>query len=352
VSVTDVGSGMRSYYGRPVLKEPVWQPEIPWYLFTGGLGGASSVLSLVARVSGHELLAQRSIQIASAADAVSPLLLISDLGRPERFLNMLRVFKVTSPMSVGSWILAYSSAASSVSAFLNTIGRLRRVSELARTASAVSGAPLAVYTATLISDTAIPVWHDARRELPFLFASSSAAAAGGALSAITPRRDAGAARALGVAGAAAELGVMELMQRRLDPRVRRSYEQGAAHLPRRAARASTLAGAALLALRGERSRAAAALGGLALCAGSALTRWAVFKAGTTSADDPLQTVGPQRERLDEREPVKPSPGARMDVPADAPPAPAPAKGAPSPSASGPGMPEAQDEPMAPRRGRS
>ena len=84
-------SETRSYYGRPVLKEPVWQPEIPFYFFTGGLGGASSVLSLVARWSGNDLLAQRSIQIASAADAVSPLLLISDLGRPERFLNMLRV---------------------------------------------------------------------------------------------------------------------------------------------------------------------------------------------------------------------------------------------------------------------
>jgi len=198
VSVTDVGSGLRSYYGRPVLKEPVWQPEIPWYLFTGGLGGASSVLSLVARVSGHELLAQRSIQIASAADAVSPLLLISDLGRPERFLNMLRVFKVTSPMSVGSWILAYSSAASSVSAFLNTIGRLRRVSELARTASAVSGAPLAVYTATLISDTAIPVWHEARRELPFLFGSSAIASAGAAGAIAVPPAQAGPARRLAV----------------------------------------------------------------------------------------------------------------------------------------------------------
>src|SRR6266480_52902 len=166
---------MQSYYGRPIVKEPVWQPEIPTYLFTGGIAGGCSLLHGFARVAGYERLAKTALYVGAAADVVSPALLISDLGRPERFLNMLRVFKVTSPMSVGSWILAYSSAASSVSAFLNTIGRLKRVSELARTAAAVSGAPLAVYTATLISDTAIPVWHEARRELPFVFGSSAIA---------------------------------------------------------------------------------------------------------------------------------------------------------------------------------
>ena len=130
MSVTDVGGQMRSYYGRPVIKEPVWKSEIPMYFFTGGLGGASSVLSLIARVSGNELLAQRSIQIASAADAVSPVLLIADLGRPERFLNMLRVFKVTSPMSVGSWLLAYTSAASSVSAFFLLVMSRTKVTDM------------------------------------------------------------------------------------------------------------------------------------------------------------------------------------------------------------------------------
>jgi DMSO reductase anchor subunit len=343
----------RTYYGRAVINHPVWTWEIPVYFFFGGVAGACGPLAAGARATGNKARARRAAALGLAAAGISPVLLISDLGRPERFVNMLRVFKPTSPMSVGTWILSVYGPSIGVAAGWQLLGRPgRRAGVPAQSLAAVTGPLVSTYTAALIANTAVPVWHDARRELPFLFASSSAAAAGGALSAITPRRDAGAARALGVAGAAAELGVMELMQRRLDPRVRRSYEQGAAHLPRRAARASTLAGAALLALRGERSRAAAALGGLALCAGSALTRWAVFKAGTTSADDPLQTVGPQRERLDEREPVKPSPGARMDVPADAPPAPAPAKGAPSPSASGPGMPEAQDEPMAPRRGRS
>jgi formate-dependent nitrite reductase membrane component NrfD len=292
---------VRSYYGRPVLKEPVWQAEIPFYLFTGGLGGASSVLSLVARVLGNERLAQRSIQIASAADAVSPVLLIADLGRPERFLNMLRVFKVTSPMSVGSWILAYSSAASSVSAFLNTIGRLRHIADLTRTASAVSGAPLAVYTATLISDTAIPVWHEARRELPFLFGSSAAASAGAAAAIAVRPEEAGPARRLAVGGVLVENAVFKLMERRLGM-VGEPYSQDEAGRYKKIAIACTLGGAALIAAAGHRSRVAAVAGGAAVLAGEVAVRWSVFKAGFQSARDPKYTIGPQRERIGQAEP--------------------------------------------------
>jgi formate-dependent nitrite reductase membrane component NrfD len=284
-----------SYYGRPVIKEPVWQPEVAVYFFTGGLGGASSVLSLVARVLGNEPLAQRSIQIASAADAVSPLLLIADLGRPERFLNMLRVFKVTSPMSVGSWLLAYSSAASSVSAFLNTIGRLRRTADLARTASALSGAPLAVYTATLISDTAVPVWHEARHELPFLFGSSAVASAGAAAAIAVRPDEAGPARRMAVGGAIAENVIMTAMERRLGL-VGEPYKQGEAGRYNKLAKACTIGGVALLATGGRKSRLAAAAGGALVLAGEIALRWSVFKAGFQSARDPKYTVIPQRER--------------------------------------------------------
>ena len=278
-----------------MLKEPVWRPEVAFYFFTGGLGGASSVLSLVARVSGHELLAQRSIQIASAADAVSPPLLIADLGRPERFLNMLRVFKVTSPMSVGSWILAYSSTASSVSAFLNTIGRLPRVADLARTASAVSGAPLAVYTATLISDTAIPVWHEARRELPFLFGSSAVASAGAAAAIVVPTAEAGPARRLAVGGVLVENAVFKLMEKGLGM-LGEPYSKGESGKYKQVALACTTGGAALLAGPGRKSRLAAAAGGALVLAGEVAVRWSVFKAGFQSARDPKYTVLPQRER--------------------------------------------------------
>ena len=300
---------MESYYGRPIIKEPVWQPEIPVYFFTGGLGGASSVLSLVARVSGNELLARRSIYVGAAADAVSPLLLISDLGRPERFLNMLRVFKVTSPMSVGSWILAVSSAGSSGAAFLNAIGRLRRVGDVARTVSAVSGAPLAVYTATLISDTAIPVWHEARHELPFLFGSSAAASAGAAAVIGVPTREAAPARRLAIGGALVENAVMLAMKRRLGP-LGEPYQQDQAGRSAKVARACSLGGATLLALAGRRSRVASAAGGALVLAGELALRWSVFKAGFQSARDPKYTVLSQRERAATR-----GAGARSDLPA-------------------------------------
>jgi hypothetical protein len=299
---------VKSYYGRPILKEPVWQPEIPWYLFTGGLGGASSVLSLVARASGNELLAQRSIQIASAADAVSPLLLISDLGRPERFLNMLRVFKVTSPMSVGSWILAYSSTASSISAFLNTIGRLPRVAELARIASAGSGAPLAVYTGTLLADTAIPVWHEARHELPFLFGASAVASAGAASTIVVPPGEAGPARRMAIGGAIVENVLMKAMEKRLGM-LGEPYQQEESGRYGKLAKACSLGGAALLAAAGKRSRLASVAGGALLLAGEASLRWSVFRAGFQSARDPKYTVLPQRERAGYGPPSRTAPGS-------------------------------------------
>jgi hypothetical protein len=292
------------YYGRPVLNHPVWTWEIPAYFFVGGLAGACGPIAAGARALGNDVLARRAAAVAVAGAGVSPVLLISDLGRPERFFNMLRVFKPTSPMSVGTWILSTYGTAAGLAAGWQLLGLPGpRAGVPAQAVAAVTGPMLSTYTAALIANTAVPVWHDARRELPFLFAASSAAAAGGALTALTPRASAGAARALGIAGAVAELALTEIAQRRLDPRVRRSYEQDAAHRPHRAARVATAAGGALVLAAGRRSRAAAALGGLALCAGSALTRWAIFQAGIASADDPEQTVGPQRDRVDGRRPI-------------------------------------------------
>jgi hypothetical protein len=290
---------MRSYYGRPILKEPVWQPEIPWYFFAGGLAGAASILGLVARAGGNEPLAKAGLYLSAAGDAVSPALLISDLGRPERFLNMLRVFKVTSPMSVGSWILAASGTATTVATGLELLDRAPRLKVLSETVSAVLGAPLAVYTATLVSDTAIPVWHEARRELPFVFGASSAASAGAAAAAVVAPEHAGPARRLAVGGVAVRNAAMLAMETRLGL-IGEPYREGEAGKYNAIAKVCTVAGAALLGTAAKRSRLAAVVGGGLVLAGEAALRWSIFKAGFQSARDPKYVVEPQRERIRER----------------------------------------------------
>ncbi|WNZ65785.1 polysulfide reductase NrfD [Myxococcus sp. MxC21-1] len=102
-----------SYYGLPVIKEPVWIAAVPMYLYVGGVAGATSVLGLAVELTGGrrlQRLARRCVWVGTVGDMVSAGLLIYDLGRPARFLNMLRVFRPTSPMSIGSWVLAGSGA--------------------------------------------------------------------------------------------------------------------------------------------------------------------------------------------------------------------------------------------------
>ena len=144
---------VRSYYGRAVLKEPVWTREIPLYFFAGGLAGASSSLALVARLAGNDRLARRALLAALGGAAVSPPLLIADLGRPERFYNMLRVFKPTSPMNIGTWILTAFGTATGVAAASDVLGILPRAGRASEALSALLGPALSTYTAVLVADT-------------------------------------------------------------------------------------------------------------------------------------------------------------------------------------------------------
>lgn len=290
----------RSYYGRPVVKEPAWTWEVPWYLFLGGLAGTTSTLALAARVAGQRELADRARLVAAAAAAACPPLLIADLGRPARFLNMLRVFKPTSMMSVGSWVLAGYSGSSTGSAALALSGRLPRVQALLDAAAGGSGILMSTYTGGLVADTSIPAWHEARRELPLLFAASGVASAGAAVTLVTRSACAGPARRLAVTGAVAELGVGQLMRHRLGP-LGHVYATGTAGAFHRAADATTTAGAALVAAGGRRRPMLARLGALSLLAGGVLQRWAVYRAGFQSARDPASTIGPQRARLERGE---------------------------------------------------
>jgi hypothetical protein len=246
--------------------------------------------------------------------------LAKDLGKPSRALNMMRTVKLTSPMSVGSWILtAFGSFAGA--ALVSEVGRplLERRSRASRSGGAVAlvskalkladgpatvgsaffAPPLAAYTAVLLADTATPTWHESYRELPFVFVSSANLAASGLALVTVPTRENGPARKLAAVSALVELVAFERMQDQLGPTLSEPLRTGKAGRLLKASRALTVGGAlGAVALGGN--RVTAALSGAALMAASVCTRFGVFEAGMVSAIDPKYTVEPQRERLEKR----------------------------------------------------
>ena len=303
------------------LKAAPWGADIPAYLFLGGVAGASSLLGAGADLTDRPTLRRTSRIGALVGITLSFAALVHDLGRPERFVNMLRVAKLTSPMSTGTWILtAYGPAAGLAGAaelggllagarrwpkpVRGTIGLLDRLARPAGLGAAVLGPAVASYTAVLLADTSTPSWHDARRELPFVFVGSAAAAAGGLGLLGASGSDAGPARRLALVGAALELAAEQRMEQSMGLSAEPLHE-GSAGRFMRASKALTSAGALLALVSGVRrhspvGRAAAAAGGAALLAGSACTRFGVFEAGQDSARDPKYTVVPQRARVDAR----------------------------------------------------
>jgi formate-dependent nitrite reductase membrane component NrfD len=292
-----------SYYGRPILKPAPWTVDIPAYLFLGGLAGGSAVLGAGADLTRRPKL-RRAARLGSlGAITVSLGALVHDLGRPERFLNMLRVLKPTSPMSVGTWILSAFGPAIGVAA-ASELGPLvprplrpivDATARPAGLAAAALGPAVASYTAVLIADTATPAWHEGYRELPFVFVGSAAAASGGWGMLTAPLAESGPARRMALAGAALEVAAEQRMEQSMGI-VKETLHDGVAGQFMRASKALTGVGA-VGAIVGRRSRLASMASGLALLGGSACTRFGIFHAGQQSARDPKYTVVPQRERL-------------------------------------------------------
>jgi formate-dependent nitrite reductase membrane component NrfD len=296
----------RSYYGRAVLKPPVWEWKIPAYFFAGGLSAGSAVLAAGADLTGWPALRRAGRISALVSLAASTYFLIADLGRPERFHHMLRVAKPTSPMSVGTWILAAYGPGVGVAAATELLptalqrtppGRLLQLlSRPAGLSAAIIAPGVAAYTAVLLSQTAAPAWHDAHPQLPFVFTGSAAASAGGLGMVLAPIGEAGPARGFAALGAAAELAASRLMEQRLGL-VRQTYTTGKAHTLRRWSQRLTTAGLIGTMVAARRSRTAAVISGLALLAGSLLQRLGIFEAGVASTKDPRYVVVPQRQRL-------------------------------------------------------
>ncbi len=189
------------YYGEPVVKPPVWTWEIPLYFFFGGMAGMSAVIASGAIIFHHADpslatnvgVARAAMWLAAIAGAVlSPILLIMDLGRPHLFLNMLRVFKHRSAMSMGAWILSAFGACAvpglialelhARQIFPGALDQLLRVAAgLFIFGSAIFGTLLATYTGVLLGATAIPAWFLHRTLLPIHFGTAGLGSAAAVL---------------------------------------------------------------------------------------------------------------------------------------------------------------------------
>jgi len=281
------------YYGVPLLKEPQWKPEVPLYFFVGGAAGASAVIANMANWLSHDReLVRNARWIAAGGGALSSALLIKDLGMPSRFLNMLRVFKPQSPMSMGAWTLSAFSSFSAASAFANLMRQklgpsvvISLVENAAGMLATATGLVMSSYTGVLIGATVIPVWNENVGTLPQHFAASGINSAVSLLE-IFGHDDNRALNLLGISASCYEVAEGLLLESKHN-RVNEPLRQGWSGAMVRAG--GVLSGPVPLALRlayavsgNKKLRRAAAWSSIA---GSLLTRFGWVQAGRASARD-------------------------------------------------------------------
>jgi formate-dependent nitrite reductase membrane component NrfD len=271
-----------TYYDVPLLKPPVWTWEVPLYFFVGGAAGASAIIGSLAEWSSADgTLARDARWLAAAGGPLSAALLTADLGRPERFINMLRVFKPQSAMSVGSWTLAAFSATSTAAVIprLADVPALARLSAAVNTSSAALGAGMLTYTGVLIGATAIPVWNDNVRLLPIHFAASGVASAAAMLTLMG--HDEPALNDLAVGAAAIETLIGASIETRDEPQLAPLRHGASGWIIRMG---GVLSGPLPLVLRAAtRRRSWRTVASVAALAGSLLTRVGWIAAGRASA---------------------------------------------------------------------
>ena len=289
------------YYGQPIVKPPVWTWQIGLYLFVGGTAGMSGVIALAGLLTGQSSdFVRAALGVAFAGALISPALLIWDLGRPTRFLNMLRVFKWRSVMSVGVWTLfLFSGFAGSAFVlveawdFLTQLGvsstALRGILSTLVAGTALSGGVLATYTGVLLGATAVPVWSAHHKLLPFHFGSVGLGSAAAVLELLGFRY--AALNAIGLTVAAVETSVGAWMEISRQGATGRGSHHSTSGLLLRAA--AVLTGPVTLILRILGWVPIAAVG---FVVGAILSRYGWMLAGRSSAGDPEETIAAQGRR--------------------------------------------------------
>lgn len=305
-----------TYYGQPMIKSPTWKWPIPFYFWIGGMAGGAAVVGAVAELIGGEeyrATVRHARWVALALGAASPIPLIQDLGRPERFLNMLRVVKVSSPLNLGTWILTSFDGVSALLAARQAAEDgfiVSSESRLGRALLAAPSAPLAVlhgllgvalggYTGVVLTSSAVPVWASRGVALGPLFEATALASGASAVNLIgvLSGQDTDEARrqvdTIAAIGQVAQLGAALVYEVGRPARISKPLRQG---LWGRVYQAGAVGAgiAAPLALRlgarllGKR-RAPwlyATVATLSL-AGALAERLAIVEAGKVSARDPL-----------------------------------------------------------------
>lgn len=286
------------YYGLPIIKPPVWEWMIPLYFFIGGLAAMSGLLAAAAWLKGNLELARVAMWSAGIGGIVSPILLAWDLGRPMRFIFMLRVFKFQSPMSLGSWIVTgFGAFAVPGLALTEWVCRhpgsaapiVPVLAMIAVAGSALFGIFLATYTGALIAATAVPAWNVHRVVLPFHFGTTGLGCA-----VAVPLLAGFNLRPLSIiltVLAASETLVMLWLELRKHGEVDSSLHHGKSGWMLRSAEA--LEGPLALALVVARLHLCAAA---AFLVGGLLSRFAWTSAGRASAEDPRSVLASQQSR--------------------------------------------------------
>ncbi len=158
----------------PFIHAPVWEWQVPLYFWLGGIASGSAFVALACDTAGDHRSAAIARKVALAPVAPASILLIDDLGRPERFLNMMRIFKPRSPMNTGAWCLVGFSTSSALAVGCDLIARPNGA-RLLGALTALFGTYLGSYTGVLLACTAVPVWSRSRTILGPAFVATATA---------------------------------------------------------------------------------------------------------------------------------------------------------------------------------